>query len=304
MFSPDAATPSGTAAILRALGSLMAALGGDESVGLGRPAIPAPRVETTYQPQSSRAEAPRPAAGRPGGTSDAELLLHESRERADQILQDSMRRASELLNREPRTSGIAGTPEDIEPIRRNVDELLRGMRDVQVRPDRIETLMATERAAAAAPAPAPAAPSMPVAPPRPTYTPIEDERRPGVLSVVAPQPPVRPISPPPMSAPPSALPSSAMPPMRASAPPPPTFVDDEVPPYDDEDDDSYRSRPQSRRGHPPRRRSMSPSPVPWRRIGAAPRGAGLRVPGLDAAPGRAPTHPRRAAGDRRGLLTG
>lgn len=157
---------------------------------------------------------------RAGAGAEAELLLSEARDRAEQILQDSMQRANDLLAREriPAAPGAeSAPPADLEPIRRSVDELTRGMRDVLVRLDRIEAMLVSQPAA-------PAAPPAPVmaAPVRPAPPPVEDERRPGVLSVVTPQ-----SAPPP---PPSVLPPTQQPPsmpapaVRAPMPPPPSAM--------------------------------------------------------------------------------
>ena len=149
------------------------------------------------------------------------MLLTDARQRAERILQDSMERATDLLNRDRATPAGAASAIEVETIRRSVDELVVGMRDVQSRLARIESIISSQRTSApmapaqpappspppappmqsAPPAPpaAPAAPSTPPVPPqRPAFSrPADEDRRPGGLSVVPERP--RPASPPPPS---------------------------------------------------------------------------------------------------------
>jgi hypothetical protein len=241
---------NGTGAILRALGSLMAALGGDAPA---RPsqieyaAEPERSQAPPARPQSPRMEAPRVEAPRtevsrsaspiPGASSDVEMLLSDARVRAERILQDSMDRAAELLSRE-RSSPPSVSGAEIETLRRSLEDLQIGMRDVHSRLGRIESILGTPRAGT--PAPPPPASMTPPPAPRPAFAPpMEEERRPGGLSVVtpypasaAPPPPPPPaveapaaqgmMAPPPAPvrpAPPPPLPPSAVPPMRSAAQP-------------------------------------------------------------------------------------
>lgn len=144
-FDPQPLSGTGTGAILRALGSLMAALGGEDTSIVGRAL--ASRREAAYPPAYVTPEAPSMAydPGRTTSTAVA-VLLGEARERAERILQDATQRANQLLARERATP--AG--ETSEPIRRSVDELLLNMRDVQARLARIEAILANRPAAATA----------------------------------------------------------------------------------------------------------------------------------------------------------
>ena len=182
-----------------------------------RHGVSAPR----FAPPVPRFEAPPPPEQRdPGrigtrstsGLSDVDAIMTDARERAERVIDESMARARELISRERGAPSSYGTVsgESIEPIRRSVDELLTNMRDVQSRLARIESMLASARAATPAPPPPTPAPPPPVQ--RPVFPPPEEERRPGVLSVVAPQQP----APRPMVAPPPAAPPVAQPP-----PPPP-----------------------------------------------------------------------------------
>jgi len=225
---------SGTGAILRALGTLMAALGGEEIPPGARPAAPVSRYappqyaeprypearheapypeysDTQYTPPSFEApqyrapedEPPRAAPRGEGGAAfEAQLLLTEARERAERILQESMQRAQDLITREraaaPGAPAAVPGSEEIAPLRRSVDDLLLSMRDVQARLGRIESILNATRTGEATP---------PAPPARSTFTAPEEERRPGVLSVVAPQAPARPSAPLPVT-PPSVQPAA------------------------------------------------------------------------------------------------
>ena len=254
---------NGTGAILRALASLMAALGNDDDgarpamrdYAPAYPPVQAPRQSAprSEQPREPRLDPSRPTSRGRAASTEAELLLDDARQRAERILQESMERANDLLARErPTSSGGSGQPlgtsEDVESLQRSVDELLLGMRDVQARLARLESMIATATSApmaappSVAPAPTPMTPTSPATPtaPRAAYPPIEEERRPGVLSVVAPQSPqpVRADVPPPPGAPPPppaalVLPPSAVPPVRGGVQPAamqqPAFVEDDEP---------------------------------------------------------------------------
>ncbi|MGE3855320.1 MAG: hypothetical protein AB7G21_00030 [Dehalococcoidia bacterium] len=236
---------NGSGAILRALGSLIAALGADgdraeagEAIRAAAqpPRAPAPSPAPPPAQPAPAQSAPRASTSSPGSrTVEAEMLLADARQRAERIMQDSMERATELLNRERSAPAGAASAIEVETIRRSVDELVVGMRDVQARLARIESIISSQRVSAPAapatpaappvqsapppappaaaeppPPPAPPRPSTPPAPPaRPAFSrPVEDERRPGGLSVVPERP--RPASPPP---------PSAVPPMRGGSQP-------------------------------------------------------------------------------------
>lgn len=204
-FDPsNQAGGNGSGAILRALGSLIAALGADgDRAAAGealRGAAPPPRFPAP-SPAPSQSAPAQPRGGAP--RVEAEMLLADARQRAERILQDSMERATDLLNRERPTVAGAASAVEVETIRRSVDELVLGMRDVQTRLARIESIISR---AGAPVSPPPGAPS--VAPQRPEYSPpVEDERRPGGLSVVSPER----MRPPP--------PPSALPPLRGGGQP-------------------------------------------------------------------------------------
>ncbi len=235
-MTSDPQNPQGTGAILRALGSLMAALGSDA----GRaPAASDQQYEYVYEPQrealrnppATSPATPRrplaptgPAASTAvsgGRSAEVESLLSDARQRAERILQESMERANELISRDRQlTTGSSSTAE-VDALRRSVDDLVLAMRDVQSRVGRIESILGDGRSTSPTPPapPAAAAPTTPPPPARPTYAPpAEEERRPGVLSVVSPQSPA-PAPPRPTAPPPSILPPSAVPPIRGGSQP-------------------------------------------------------------------------------------
>ena len=180
-LDPEIPAGNGAGAILRALGSLMAALGGEEPHAAGATArvqapryAPAPHEPSPYQApaypapaypappydappyQAPGVGAARPAGSRAGGAAaEAELVLSEARERADRILRESMERANLLLARERSAAG----GENGEPLRRAIDELLRGMRDMQARLAHIESILVARPVA-----PPPPMPETPVRP--------------------------------------------------------------------------------------------------------------------------------------------
>ena len=172
-----------TGAILRALGSLIAALGDGTTTAGSRP-VEAATLRAAAG-ELDRVEREPMTADAP--VEDAALLLADARERAQRLLDDSMERARELLAR-GRVAGSGGgmTEDAAEPLRRSVQELIHTVHDVQERLDRIEALLRDR-----------------VDTGRPRE---EVERR---------QPP---ILPPRQSAAPSGLPTSAMPPVRSAQP--------------------------------------------------------------------------------------
>ena len=195
------APEAGTGAILRALGSLIAALGDS---GEGRAALIAEADRATTRASEGFARyVPEYAPARDPRTEQASLLLADARERAQRLLDDSMRRANDLLypggaRETPAAFGMSDAA--LEPLHRSVDEVVRSVRDIQARLDRIEALLRDGASG----------------------------RRQG-LSVVPPEaPPSAPSSapvPPPATAR-TGLPASATPPVRGSAqpahaPPPP-----------------------------------------------------------------------------------
>ncbi|MEX2446576.1 MAG: hypothetical protein WD734_04485, partial [Dehalococcoidia bacterium] len=144
---------SGSAAILRALGSLMAALGneprtGSEPSSAGAESRPSQRPAAPQPPfPEPTAEAPRtpwrpaPEVGTPPDASgsppqDAALLLADARERAQHILDESIERAALLLT--PRREVAE---QEQEAVRRSVADLVSSMRDVERRLGRIELLL-------------------------------------------------------------------------------------------------------------------------------------------------------------------
>lgn len=194
----DPAQGGGTAALLRALGSLMATLGGEEA----GPAPPALGWAATPRPRPLPEPEPVHAPPAPAVMSDqATLLLADARQRAQRLLDESMERAAELLARR----GPAQAEGD-EGLRRSVDELVVGMRDVVRRLDHIEALLQARPAVWAVP-------------------PVEERPRAGDLSLAEP-PPLTPARAP-LGA--RGVPASAVPPPAriaaqpayAPAPPPP-----------------------------------------------------------------------------------
>lgn len=202
------APEAGTGAILRALGSLIAALGDN---GEGRAALIAEADRATaravegfarYVPERVSDYAPDYPSGRDARAEQAALLLSEARERAQRLLDDSVRRANDLLYRGGRESGGASDAA-LEPLQRSTQELVHAVHDIQQRLDRIEVLLGVRAAA------------------RP---PVEEPERRSGLSVVPPESSMPPAAPRPAA--PAGLPASAAPPPRPSAqpayvPPPP-----------------------------------------------------------------------------------
>ena len=184
MTSNDPNNPNtGTGAILRALGGLMAALGGDNrGVDDGAQPTTPPVYEsqrdgsrgtgTPPRPQPQRFEAARPAPApgafvpSPATSTEVEMLLSDARRRAESILQESMERANDLLARDRQNANMA-TRTEVDSLRRSMDELLQGLRDVQSRVGRIESILGNGRAPIAPPAAA-----TPIAPPPTAATPI------------------------------------------------------------------------------------------------------------------------------------
>ncbi len=170
----------GTGAILRALGSLIAALGdGTETRSV--------RLDDVSRAASALDTVAVDASVGDGSVDEAATLLADARQRAQRLLDESMERANSLLTRSRRD--VVEPEGGSESLRRSMQELIHTVHDVQDRLDRIETLLND----------------------RFGVTPRDEGGR--TAPRVAPSP--RQAVPPPA---PADLPSSAVPPVRASAP--------------------------------------------------------------------------------------
>jgi hypothetical protein len=189
----------GSAAVLRAIGSLLVALSGSEqqahqiATGMA-PALRPEQRRTTQppapEPDHAESEAPvseqdryaprEPAASQPprvappepayrglsGEDDEIEFLLTDARVRAQEILDESMEKARELM--EQRAGGV--NTRVLSEIRTSVTDLVDGMTEVRHRLARIEQLIEEYRAPAGSGTTEPAAAARPAEPPQPTYT--------------------------------------------------------------------------------------------------------------------------------------
>lgn len=224
--NPDDAP--GSSAVLRAIASLLMALG---QQGGQRPLPDEPTMSRRTSPPGASEWPPTPSPAqepaRPARTpDDFASMIEEARERAQRVLDQGVERARALSQATAALAPAAGTDPEAA---RQIDELRRAMalmsndlREVQQRLARIESLLrewprldapapaAAPRATVAPPPPAPAAPAPPVAPPA-YVAPSPPPPPPVVAASPAPPPP----APPRWAEPPAGLPQSAVPPMRA-----------------------------------------------------------------------------------------
>lgn len=214
------------------MGQLMLALAGDGAERPGRARrsrgmqTATRRVEREVQlvheagPREPRfAPPPMPEAG-----DDVELMLADARARAHELIDDSVRRAQEVLTRR-----IGPDTGEGDPLRRTVATLVTDVRALHRRLDAIEALLraavpggaaraepASPRAAAPVPAPPSLSPPMPVAPPAPAPLPPAVPLPESTVELQAAEP-TQEVAAPPPSAPVTA---AAVTPPSAAAPPP------------------------------------------------------------------------------------
>jgi len=127
--------------------------------------------ETESASELSPAAAPPSAApADPDGASDdVEFVLADARERAQRIIDDSMERARELIERDRPAGSV--DPEAVTEMRRSVRDLVVEVRDIQQRLARIETLLREQRAELlqASAVPLPSTATFPAYEPAPAY---------------------------------------------------------------------------------------------------------------------------------------
>jgi hypothetical protein len=147
---PDGAG-DGSADVLRAVGSLLVALSGGRSDDLDR-ALDDVRASSGHAPGRGdyREDLPRyPAFGaerqrsRGDVADDIDFILSDARDRARQILDESMERARGLLRSEVRGTGSSAgiDPRAFDDLRRTTRGIVTEVRDVQRRLARIEGLL-------------------------------------------------------------------------------------------------------------------------------------------------------------------
>lgn len=137
-----------------------------------------PRPQARPAARTSQAPGPRPRPSREPEPNDlldeVEFVLQDARERAQQIIDESMERARELIQRERAvTAPVAGIdPSDFDDLRRSLRGLVTEVRDIQQRLARIEELLREQQRHREPHAPAAATPTSPPATaPAPTTAP-------------------------------------------------------------------------------------------------------------------------------------
>ncbi len=203
-----------SSAILRAVGSLLVALGGSDEAAVQRIAraatvegeLPAPEPdappaagrtsEAGPAPRDARNERREPVPNPDDTDAEVEFILADAREQAQRLLDESMERARALIEERHATPA---TEQSVREVSRAVSDLTFEVKSIQERLDRIEALIRDGRAIPTAAVPAPAPAPAPVAPS--AFAPPAQ---------AAPPPPVEPVpAPPPVQEPPAAMPPAA-----------------------------------------------------------------------------------------------
>lgn len=204
----------GPGAVLRAVASLLMALGHQGGVGVSHGAI---------EPQRRPAPLTREPLPESQAQGDFASVVEEARERAQRVLDEGVARAHALSRPAGVPTPASGSPSGDPEAARQFDELRRSIalmsddvRDVQQRLARIEMMLRDAPRPAASAAPPPISPRVSIAPPG--AAPVA----PPLYSPPAYAPPTQPSIPPRRAEQPEGLPPSAVPPMRVpQAPPPP-----------------------------------------------------------------------------------
>ncbi len=158
--------------VLRTVGSLLVALSGDLRRLAGNERREATRHAASPEEAPPSEQTPAPAAGvasdagdTEGGTAgQIEHTLEEARQRAHAVIDESVRRAQELIERA--RPSVESIPDRLQS---TLDRLFQELRAIRARLDRVEQLLIADRPAISAPAdPAPPPPAAASESPRPS----------------------------------------------------------------------------------------------------------------------------------------